>query len=229
MVKKLVFLIVMLSCAPAVARQCPNPMTRPTVFIREVYGETQFNYSKTSEEIRQISTRTQSTGEHHTVIKGLTVADFRMQLQMDVEAVGVEGGVCVYPVRLWGYMGYDEVIIYVDRKYPMLSCQRYVIEQHERQHAMINNQVLHEFLPGIVRSMTRYVENIRPAFIPVQNNESRANIDQRVDDAHREISSRVFKRAEQELQPFYAERERRNALLDTDESYERDAARCLSW
>lgn len=151
---------------------------------------------------------------------GLTVAQSRLNIK-GKPYVQTEGSrVCIGVEEINFYIGYDQIDVYIDKKYAQHSCNYKVIKDHEDYHVSVFQQAMTFFRPDIERELREAVADIRPEYAY-----SSARAEQ--------IMEKLFNRIHERLKPLLNHIDRKivkkNNAIDTPESYRKTTALCRKW
>ena len=127
------------------------------------------------------------------------------------------GRFCGYLETVNATVGYDQLTVYVARKYRPGSCQYASIMEHEKTHVLVFRRLLDQYAPRIERRLTTAAHRMPP-----------------VDAASPKDAARRLKdKLRREVQPLFRELnrelDRANARLDTPQNYKNEQARCADW
>ncbi|KAA5607482.1 hypothetical protein F1188_01580 [Roseospira marina] len=127
------------------------------------------------------------------------------------------GGYCVYLRSVEAHLNQIDTVVYVAREFPKNSCAYDVTYAHEKKHVGIYYFTHKEFAARIETALRRLVLDVNPRLASSR-------------EAARTVHATMI---EQGLADLLAdldrERTERNAMLDSDESYAREQAKCPSW
>lgn len=156
----------------------------------------------------------------HTL--GLTASELTISAQPKPK-VEVQGNqFCITLESLSFKMGYEKngLKVYIDKKYKPGSCEYEVIREHENYHVAVAQQAMLFFKPDIEDKIYEIVSNLKP----------------QITTDKKEIETIVQKQYEQimeQLTPLLAHINqtiaKKNAQIDTPESYEKTKALCNNW
>ncbi len=155
---------------------------------------------------------------------GLTVADLSISIagkaQPKIERQGKQ--ICVSLDALAFKMGYekDGLKVYIDKKYKPGSCEYEVIREHENHHVAVAQQAMLFFRPDIEAKIHEIISNLRPQIVT----------------SEKDITKVIEKQTKQvitELEPLLRHINqtiaKKQAQIDTPESYEKTQALCKNW
>ncbi|MEO3430695.1 hypothetical protein AAFN88_17710 [Pelagibius sp. CAU 1746] len=151
---------------------------------------------------------------------GLTAGRIRSQLFVHtLTETRRSGQRCVWPSRLVAELAYDEPIkVYVAREYRPGSCQYKAVLAHEMKHVEVLRETLEDYRRRLRAALQQALEK---GFFPYTGQDGEL-----VAARLRRYFEVPYRKALTEAE---RERDRRNAALDTPESYRRTRAACRSW
>ena len=114
-------------------------------------------------------------------------------------------------------IGYDNIDVYVDRRYRPGSCEYAVILEHEQQHVQNFKNTLESYFPTIRERLEQEAHRIRP------------RISRSMDHGAGYFVSEIRKRITPMIRKMQAEMDVSDRLIDTPESYRSIQARCDDW
>lgn len=156
----------------------------------------------------------------HTL--GLTASELTISAQPKSK-VEIQGNqICVTLESLAFKMGYEKegLRVYIDKKYKPGSCEYEVIREHENYHVAVAQQAMLFFKPDIEDKIYEIVSNLSPQ-ITTDKNEIES------------IVKKQYERILEQLKPLLTHINqtiaKKNAQIDTPESYEKTRALCKNW
>lgn len=151
---------------------------------------------------------------------GLTIAQTRLKMNGKPYVQNEGSRVCIGIQEINFYIGYDQIDVYIDKKYAKSSCNYKVIKDHEDYHVGVFQQAMIFFRPDIERELREAVADIRPEYAY-----SSARAEQ--------IMEKLFNRIHERLKPLLNHINRKiaekNNAIDTPESYRKTTALCPKW
>ena len=131
-----------------------------------------------------------------------------------------DGKICVSLKTLDFKMGYDELTVYIDKKYKPTSCEYKVIKNHENYHVAVAQQAMIFFKPDVEAQIQKSLQKIRPQIV---KDEKERN----------EVIKQQFNQIMEDLKPLInhinAVTAKKNYQIDTPESYQKTKALCKNW
>ena len=151
---------------------------------------------------------------------GLTVS--RLGIKGDARPnVEVEGDkMCVSLGTLNFTMGYDDLTVYIDKKYKPDSCEYKVIKNHENYHVAVAQQAMIFFKPDVEKQIQKSLEKIKPQIVKDASERDR-------------VLQSQFNQVMDDLKPLINHINKvtaqKNYQIDTPESYAKTKALCKNW
>lgn len=207
---------------PALAAAgCNKPKRPPSIEVNITEPEVEFDRSLSKPELTSLAV--QEYGYVHaekSAVFGLTTGRIRSRLSIHTLAEKRKDGVyCVWPARVIAIVDYEgPILVHVAREHPKGSCQYKAVLDHEMEHVAVFKKALRDYEKRLKKALERALA--RGKFPVTDRDHEAAGAEL---SAHFEVA---FKDAVLEADE---ERDRRNALVDTPESYERTRKRCSSW
>ncbi len=220
MIKKIIILLIVVTATTPCFAQCHGYTNKPIkIEVIKDYGDVVLNDTLSREDFDKYAGRAY---HHHKDTTGLTVATFNMS----VEATGTQVTAseseysCVYLDLIRLYLAYEDIHVLIDNKYKKGSCQYSVILEHEKKHVAVHKKSLDYYAPYISGAMEKAAREIGPRIM--KNSEN-------VEDVLAGLSEDLMYEVSDMLDFFERERDKANARLDTNESYEKERSLCDSW
>ena len=156
----------------------------------------------------------------HTL--GLTASELSISAQpkSKIERLGKQ--ICVSLDSLSFKMGYekDGLKVYIDKKYKPGSCEYEVIREHENYHVAVAQQAMLFFKPDIENTIQEIVGNLKPQITTNEKDVAK-------------IVQKQYEEVMNHLKPLITHINmtiaKKNAQIDTPESYEKTRALCKNW
>ena len=215
----LVLAEMVLAAAPALANSCGPPPEKPSYELELQPGEPDYDHSHNARGIKAIVDKRQGyvAGNGHLHL-GLSLAELFLSYETELffwEPQGV--GYCVALKQAKVTVGYNRARVLINRDYPEGSCEYDVIRTHEEAHVRINQEILAEYEPQFHTALKRLLKNRKTIFKTRKKGAEAAYI-------------KAVKRAlKPVMDALSAERDRRQARLDTPENYLRERQKCENW
>jgi len=209
-------LLVLLGVSRAHAAPDCSRIAGPTeVNIDRVAAPVTYNLGETA---AQIGARSGLTSQDGSVVRGLTESAFHSKLSVTLTAMTTRDGVCVHPSAVDLHIGFDPVIVYIERDYARGTCQFEAIDEHEHGHVRNMNVALEAALPKIRRALAEAARDPRyPLFAPDE------------DSAQRDAIAIIDAALNVPLADFARERAAMDGALDSPDSYRTLKSSCETW
>ncbi len=213
--------ITILMSQSAWAASCAFPDQRNVnVTINRNDGKVVLNNERSRDNLRRMqrqSGRSNAFGSAWTPV-GLTLTELKYQMRLNIEAVPISNSsYCARLTDVEADLGYDELRVYIARKFRPGSCAHRSINDHELTHVAVFREALNRFYPRLQHRLQRAATEMRP--VRASSPESAA--------------SYLRKRLSAVVKPLFLEMnrelDRNNAQLDTPERYRQEQALCTDW
>ena len=215
MKQKFIFILALLSCfwAQKASAFCNSMSTR--VYITTNPGNVQYITTKSRNEFLKYATKGASP---NTV--GLTVARLSYSGKPQANIEEQDGQVCASLGAIDIKLGYEDLTVYIDKKYDLSSCEYKVTKRHEKQHVAIYQQAMIFFKPDIEKRVQESLKQLRPKIVKTPEERDRVLIEQ-------------YQKVMDDLAPLIEHinktTAKKNQQLDSPESYKRTTALCKNW
>ncbi|HTI86176.1 MAG TPA: hypothetical protein VL966_06190 [Alphaproteobacteria bacterium] len=197
------------------APDCSRIAGPTEVNIDRVATPVTYNLGETA---AQIGARSGLTSHDGAVVRGLTESAFHSKLSVTLSAMTTSEGVCVHPSAIDLHIGFDPVIVYIERDYGRGSCQFEAIDAHEQGHVRNMNVALEAALPKIRRALAEAARDPRyPLFARDE------------DGAQRDAIAIIDAALNVPLADLARERATMDGALDSPESYRILKSSCETW
>ena len=128
--------------------------------------------------------------------------------------------ICVSLGSLDFKMGYDDLTVYIDKKYKPSSCEYKVIKNHENYHVAVAQQAMIFFKPDVEKQIQKSLQKIKPKIV-----HTKAEVEAALQDQFDQVIN--------DLQPLVNHinkiTAKKNYQIDTPESYAQTKALCKNW
>ncbi|MGE5537854.1 MAG: hypothetical protein ACM30I_04500 [Gemmatimonas sp.] len=173
---------------------------------------------KLDESAAEIGARSGLTSQPGSVVRGLTQSAFHSQLSVTFATMQTSAGVCVQPAAIELHIGFDPVIVYIERDYGRGSCQYEAIDGHEQQHVRNMDTALDAWLPRIRAALDAAADDRRYPMLA------------RDEEAAQTDGVAIINAAlDVPLDGFARDRAAMDAALDSPDSYKALKASCATW
>lgn len=132
--------------------------SEPTVNVNIDTGQVVYDFDRDRKYISNVFNKDNGKSglSHHTA--GLTAAIFKSQITGSVKLISVGSRTCVQLETVDIYLGYGDIIVYVDKDYPKGSCMFDAILRHENTHVNIHQTFLAHY-SDYLKKMAEYHAN----------------------------------------------------------------------
>jgi len=209
------------SAEPArAAAICKTPPQPAFIEVNVAEPEVVFDHALSRPELAKLAKEHGYGHSKGSAVFGLTAGQLKSQLSVHSLLEKRRDGVhCGWPARVIATAGYDgPIAVYVAREHPTGTCQYEAVLGHEMEHVAVFKEALRGYEKRLRKALERALAK---GSFPVMGRDR--------DAVEAEVGKRfeaAFKRAVTEAA---RERDRRNARLDTPESYRRTRNLCRSW
>lgn len=208
--------------APAWAgATCQKPPHPGSVEVNVSEPAVEFDHSLSKPELAKLSAT--EVGHGHgkgSIVFGLTAGQLRSQLAIQTQLEKRRDGVyCGWPARVTATVGYEgPIAVYVAAEHAKGTCQHKAILSHEMKHVAVFKETLRDHETRLRKALERALAKGK---FPVTGRDREA--------VQAELGKRFEAAFTRAVAEAASERDRRNARLDTPESYRRTRDLCDSW
>lgn len=152
---------------------------------------------------------------------GLTTVSFK--ISAEGEPYSKSNGIASMCVGLQKFIltiGYDDLTIYIDKKYKRSSCEYRVVKEHEEYHASVAREALVFFKPDIEKRLKKIVAELKPEIVHSQ---------QQGNDVIVRQTEFVLNKMQPLINHINKKIAEKNYQIDTPESYRKTTALCKNW
>lgn len=206
-----------LTAVPATAYQCPQPPdTRVHVNVKNEYAKVNYRFDHDRTALNKLATGMATT--HKGSVLGLTVSRYGLKTQTQQQLVKADNGLtCLWIRRVDATLYIPDTTIYIASNYKQGSCQYNAVLEHEQEHVRLTRNLLPGFSSRLEQELKAQLGRINPVVTRAPDNASRI------------VQREIEKSMGAFMQRLENERDRANAHIDTEASYNRTAARCPRW
>lgn len=178
-----------------------------------------FNYGKVS--YINNKSNSQFPQKPYSTVMGLTVSDLKRQASANTQIISDSyDNFCVYIEELIVDVGYPKIDVYIDKKYRPGSCNYNVVKDHENYHVRVQQEGLRFFAPKIKEAYQIALNKIKPQSAYTEQDAKM-------------IAEDMMRRIEKDIEPMMTYVQQRlkekNAVIDTEDAYIKDAKKCPKW
>lgn len=212
MLKKLILLICLLFAQNAMALCAQNKVE---IITYAKPGKVVYDHTLSRHQFQKVSPVPVSPNT-----LGLTLT------HLTVNATGTpyiqrEGGrFCIGIQKVIFEIGYDEIKVLIDKKYPVNSCPYRVIKEHENYHVAVSQQGMAFFKKDIEKALKEAVTELRPEY---------AYSAERAKQIMKKQFDLVLKRINPLIKHINQKIAEKNYEIDTPESYRKTTKLCPKW
>ncbi len=151
---------------------------------------------------------------------GVTISKLQIDGTTETNISKVPGGYLVYITDVNMQLFYGDIVVLIDKKYPVGSCEYNAIIAHENKHVGIARMVIDFYAPYVKKEIERIIKDIEP--VVVRSNASTSSVNFR-------FSTEIQNRLKPMMALIQDQLEKGNAMQDTPEIYAQDTAGCSNW
>lgn len=150
-------------------------------------------------------------------ISGLTLLNLERSMRGKAHIRPEGNRYCIGVEEIEFHMGYEEIEVLIDKKYPVDSCPYRVIKEHENYHVAVAQEGLAFFKKDIEAALQKATQNIRPEY---------AYSAQRAEQIMSKQLQQILQRIEPLLNHIQKKANEKNAAIDTPDSYRKTTSLC---
>ncbi len=205
---------------PVLAQLCPSSGQAPKVRVTAKPGALRLDRSLDD---RALKTLVQKLERNMHLTRGrplgLTVGPISARYRTAIRyRKHQHGGYCVWLSSAEVSVGFEALTVYLDRAYQEGSCEYAAILAHEMTHVRLNREIVKKYLPQLRRVIANALQ-AEPSIRVL-------GVKRQARDAYLLYLKR---RLERTLRVMEAQRRRKNARIDTPESYRAIREKCGNW
>ena len=151
---------------------------------------------------------------------GLTVSRLNITGSATPNIDSKDGKTCVSLGTLNFKMGYDDLTVYIDKKYKPSSCEYKVIKNHENYHVAVAQQAMTFFKPDVEKQIQKSLQKIKPQIV---------NSNKEAETALQNQFNQVMDDLKPLINHINKVTAQKNYQIDTPESYAKTKALCKNW
>ena len=198
---------------------CPAPVQPPALKVNPFNAQLLYSFDYDEQGMRgfdmQAGGRAVPANIH---LHGLTTAAYGTSFSFGYRWQQVGAGWCLTPTAVTVNVGFRDMRIYVDKKYPSGSCQRRAVLIHEAKHVAINYEEMNSGIPAMEADLwNAYGAGHFPVYV-----QDRAAGEKYINDYFTYYVSHAFDRIDKSIAA-------RNSALDNPQEYANIAALCPNW
>ena len=128
------------------------------------YGKLRYNHNYNNSKLAAMAA-SHNLGQVGMYTAGLSLADIVWTLSLDTVSYNSGDSVCIVPVKVNVFVGFQDPTIYISSELPKNSCQYQVVLRHEQQHQQINTVLLDYYLPILKQKMEQKLSVLKMQII----------------------------------------------------------------
>ncbi|MCP4393769.1 MAG: hypothetical protein GY804_05820 [Alphaproteobacteria bacterium] len=226
----LLTLAALIQVKPSYAFECEHIPPEINVVIDT--GKVVYDFSKSRKYISEIfnKDRGKSGLSHHTA--GLTAAIFKSQITGVVKLTpasrsikkrlsgGSKDNICVQLESVDIYLGYGDIVVYVDSQYQRGSCMFDAILRHENTHVNIYQTFLAHYSKYLKQTAEYLSKNQKPVWV---SSKDEAKL------VRNKMVEGILHGMQPSIQHYAKARDDENRNLDSNDNYAYTQSQCEAW
>lgn len=199
--------------------RCEDLSYVPEIVFKTSYGELRYDFSHNQDSLTKLGQK-YGIVEQGLFASGLAVVGVNWEISVDTISRVVGGDdVCVIPVKIDLFIGYNDPIIYISKDLKPDTCNYDVVLRHEQTHQQINKTALEHFIPKIRQAVEKMSEDIKP--IKIQSLS-------KIQDASNQLTDEFARQIGPLVEFLKRELQREHAKLDSHDNYELEDDICAA-
>lgn len=203
----------------AAAVACAKAEALPRVSLKTLVGRVTYNTRKSREQLARLQGRkgaqSRKRGWHPI---GLTLTELQFRMDISINTLSRKANRhCATIAGVKAELGYDEITIYVAKRYHRGSCQYLSVLEHENEHLAIFRNTLARYGPKVERRLVQAASQLKPL----------------TGRSPQQAAAKIQKALQRQVEPLFKEMNKimdtENDRIDTTENYHREQARCSKW
>lgn len=200
-------------------KRCPTIGNKVKINIKNTPARViyKFNHSRGDLERMQRKRGRHITGGKFNVL-GLTLTEFKYTLKTSVKILKIPGGYfCAYPISYDLKIGYEDFLVFIDRRYKPGTCEHKAVLEHENSHVRLYKHHLKKHLPYIKKYARNATLNVGTVVVSSP------------DLGSKHIQGKFQRRIIPLIKKMNREANLSNARIDTPQSYKKLQSLCKNW
>lgn len=189
----------------------------PEIVFTTSYGKLNYDFSLNTRSLTELG---QKLGiiEKGLFASGLATVGVNWELSVDtISRVLEEDDICVIPVKVNIFVGYEDPVIYISKELKPNTCEYNVVLRHEQTHQQINKLALEYFIPRLKKAVEAISKDIRPVEIERLS---------QIDETSEEISKSYIREISPLVEHFKKELFKEHGKLDNQDNYNYESNIC---
>ena len=151
---------------------------------------------------------------------GATLVNLQIEGNTETVVMKDKGGWCVSISNVNMQMFLGDIIVLIDKKYPVGSCEYNAIIAHENKHVSVARTVVDFYVPYVRKELERIVDSMSTVRVSEQA-QARS--------VQRQFTREVNQRIQPMLELIKEQLQKGNSDLDTPENYAKETGMCKNW
>ncbi len=203
--------IMMLLASGMAEAYCTN--IKPTVTVRSNQGRIKYITNMARQNFIQKYNASLNT-------LGLTVAELKVNMTGEPRIRQNSRETCVGLKEVTFDIGYDEILVYIDKNYKPGTCQYRVVKDHENYHVAVHRQAMSFFKKDIEAAIRKSVAKLKPQQV-TSSAQAQNVVNTQFQQIQRDIAP-LLKHINMKIKE-------KNDAIDTPESYQKASSMCPDW
>lgn len=196
---------------------CSSIISEPEIEFTTSYGKLKYDYGYNLQELTNLG-RKYNIVEQGLFASGLATVSVNWEVSLNtVSRIVNDTNICVVPVSLNVFIGYQDPTIYISNHLQPGSCEYNVVVRHEQTHHQINAAALEYFIPSLRRSVEKMAKDIKPYKIDSPS---------KIDEATNELTETYIANIEPLINHFKNELMQEQSKLDNQMNYDMESNLC---
>ena len=214
------FAVILAPANGAVAKpRCSGTPSEPQVTLQTNPGKIVYDTSRSRAQIKRLKSVGGGVGRKrgwHPI--GLTVSELKFQMEISVNVLSRSDTLhCATVNEVRAQLGFDQITVYVDKRYRKGSCPYRSILDHEHEHVNIFRNALAHYAPKVEARLTEAAARLKPVSARSVNR------------AAEKLQKALHRKMKSMFKTINATMDANNARIDTVDNYKREQARCTTW
>lgn len=189
----------------------------PEIAFTTSYGKLTYNMDLGHKPLTDLG---QSLGivEKGLFAAGLATVGVNWELGVDtISRVLDENDICVIPVKVNIFIGYENPVIYISKDLKPETCEYNIVLRHEQTHQQINKLALEYFVPRLKKAVEAIAKDVKPVGIERLS---------QIDETNEQISKEYIREISPLVEHFKKELLKEHGKLDNQANYDHESDMC---
>lgn len=197
--------------------RCAFDAGPPAVRFETKLGDIAYHNDRDRSQFQRLAPQRRTPGADWFTT-GMTIDEIKLDLKVEVGARRLgDGRYCVALSGASARLGYDEINVFIDRRYRPGSCQYRSILDHELKHVAVHGEAVRRYGQAMESALGEAARSTGPF----------------VASSAKAGAERLKRWLDQALRPLFRDMQqgidRADAVLDSRDNYEREQKQCPTW